>query len=124
MVNGSEPTEGRVEVCRNNSYGTICDDHWDVLDARVACRQLGYSGQGIAQCACTLDCHIIFGGWMFQCYVDAQPLSRAFFGQGSGDILIDNLVCSGSERHLLNCSFQSNHDCEHSEDAGVKCQGR
>ena len=47
LVNGSEPTEGRIEVCRNNSYGTICDDRWDVLDARVACRQLGYSGQGM-----------------------------------------------------------------------------
>ena len=47
MVNGSAPTEGRVEICRNNSYGTICDDQWDVLDARVACRQLGYSGQGM-----------------------------------------------------------------------------
>ncbi len=46
-MNGTIPTEGRVEICRNNSYGTICDDQWDVLDARVACRQLGYSGQGI-----------------------------------------------------------------------------
>ena len=48
LVNGSVPTEGRVEICRNNSYGTICDDQWDVLDARVACRQLGYSERGMS----------------------------------------------------------------------------
>ena len=46
LVNGRLATEGRVEICRNNTYGTICDDQWDVLDARVACTQLGFSGQG------------------------------------------------------------------------------
>ena len=35
--------EGRVEICINNSYGGICDDFWDIQDAMVACRQLGFS---------------------------------------------------------------------------------
>ena len=40
---GQSQTEGIVEICFGGVWGTICDDGWDDSDARVACRQLGYS---------------------------------------------------------------------------------
>ena len=46
LMNGTEPSvrEGRVEICFNNVYGSICDDFWDVVDASVVCKQLGFNG--------------------------------------------------------------------------------
>nr|XP_054763722.1 deleted in malignant brain tumors 1 protein-like [Lytechinus pictus] len=98
LVNGSDPYEGRVEVLVNGTWGTICDDLWDLTDAQVVCRQLGY---GYAR----------------------QSYGRSRFGPGTGPIVYDDVQCTGSETLLSQCSNagSGSSNCDHSEDAGVSC---
>ena len=42
LADGSTSFEGRVEICIDGTYGTVCDDFWDDTDAEVVCRQTGY----------------------------------------------------------------------------------
>ena len=100
MVGGDSHQEGRVEVLFNGNWGTVCDDRWDLEDANVVCRMLGY---GVATSA---------------------PGS-AWFGAGDGEIILDEMSCSGEEDDLSECDHNGylNHDCSHSEDAGVVCSG-
>ena len=48
LMGGNIPNEGRVEICMNNVWGTVCGDSWSSTDATVVCRQLGYSTEGQA----------------------------------------------------------------------------
>ena len=80
-------------------WGTVCDDDWSIEDGNVVCRQLGYDRA-------------------------KQVYDRAHFGEGNGSILLDNLQCTGYEKHLWDCPHNgwTIENCQHSEDAGVHCK--
>ena len=46
LVDGLSSTEGRVEICINGVWGTVCNDSWDFRDARVVCKELGLPHTG------------------------------------------------------------------------------
>lgn len=100
LVGGRHPNEGRVEVFYNGEWGTVCDDLWDENEAAVVCRQLGL-GDAV------------------------ESLTEAFYGEGSGRIWMDNVLCEGSEAALSDCTFNGwgIQNCGHMEDAGVRCTG-
>ena len=46
LQDGTSSLEGRVEICRDDIWGTVCDDGWTSVDSRVVCRELGHSVAG------------------------------------------------------------------------------
>ena len=56
---------------------------------------------------------------------DASSFSLSHFGGGTGGIFLDNVACSGSESRLIDCSHSGIgvHNCDHTDDAGVRCYG-
>ncbi|CAC5357498.1 DMBT1 [Mytilus coruscus] len=99
FVGGSGPYEGRVELNINRQWGTICDSNFDLADAQVLCRMAGYPRA-------------------------LQAFTRAAFGGGTGPVFLDNLGCSGNEKHLDRCSSSALFatSCQHSNDIGISCQ--
>ena len=122
MVGGSTEYEGRVEVCYNEAWGTVCDDGFDSNDAGVICRQAGYSQMGMTN---SIYCCIIL-------HVNCNPTgavaqANAAYGQGTGSVLLTTLQCVGNETSLVNCTgadFLETSPCPHRRDAGVMCQRR
>lgn len=47
--------------------------------------------------------------------------ASAYFGEGTGPVLLSDTACTGSEAGLLDCSYSSNNFCSHSQDVGVDC---
>ena len=47
LVHGERKSEGTIKICKDEQWGTVCDDSWDGVDAAVVCRQLGLPTEGI-----------------------------------------------------------------------------
>ena len=87
-----------MEIFYNGSWGTVCDDHWDIKDAQVVCRELNYSTATSAP-------------------------KNSLFGHGNGPIWLDEVECLGNETSIMNCHFKGwgKSNCDHREDASVNC---
>ena len=95
-MGGPSRSEGRVEVFHARQWGTICDRGWDLNDAKILCRMLAYTG--------------------------ATEIPK--YGMGSGRIWLSNVNCQGNENSIFHCEhagWGNVVNCDHSNDAGVKC---
>ncbi|XP_071484834.1 uncharacterized protein [Diadema antillarum] len=109
LAGGASDNEGRVEIFCDGQWGTVCDGYWDMKEANVVCRQLGYTSA-------------------------LSVFHNAHFGQGSGPIWLDTWTyCrTGREKSLLECyrwpwgcyPSRWTSSCGHSNDVGVRCAGK
>uniref|UniRef100_A0A8B9P776 Soluble scavenger receptor cysteine-rich domain-containing protein SSC5D n=1 Tax=Apteryx owenii TaxID=8824 RepID=A0A8B9P776_APTOW len=100
LVNGPNQCAGRVEVLHHQQWGTVCDDGWDLEDAKVVC-------------------------WQLSCGAPISAPGWARFGRGYDPIWLEEVSCSGTESALTECRAKpwGVHSCHHGEDASVVCSG-
>ncbi|XP_052786686.1 scavenger receptor cysteine-rich type 1 protein M130-like [Mya arenaria] len=91
--------QGRLEILHDGVWGTVCDDGFEEIDAKVACKMI--------------DVNLSFD--------KVQP--STYYGPGTGMIWLDDMSCNGEERSLFNCPgvVIGKHNCGHVEDVGIRC---
>ncbi|XP_050429551.1 uncharacterized protein LOC126838845 isoform X3 [Adelges cooleyi] len=100
LAGGNSTNEGRVEVKVLGEWGVICDDKFDMREADVICRELGFPSS-------------------------VSVKSNSFFGiPNKTRFVLDDLECRGDEKSLYSCQFKEwgIHDCNAQESAGVICR--
>ncbi len=98
LVGGRNKTSGGVELFKKNTWGAICDTDWDIVDAGVVCRQLGFSGAKEAK-------------------------SGSYFGEPEGPSYMQGVSCDGSEAKITDCPshYWDEPKCNSTKTAGVVC---
>ncbi|WAR23702.1 MLP-like protein [Mya arenaria] len=103
LADGNGPFDGRVEIFVGDTWGTICSDGFDMLDADFLCQTLQRK-------------YISFPSR------SAQNFYRNFTNpRTSGPIFVDELDCSETETSINDCSFETMHDCTHLQDIYLNC---
>ena len=118
--------DGIVEVCFNNTWGTVCDHNWDNTDSIVVCNQLGYYGMLSDLCTCTCTCTYNTYMYVSITFADgAIAYVGSRYGPGTGPIQMDYVDCVGNETSLIFCPHNSSTNMSscnsHLHDAGVSC---
>ncbi|KAJ8267346.1 hypothetical protein COCON_G00125180 [Conger conger] len=96
VVGGAGGCSGRLEVFHGGSWRSVCGDSWDMMDARVVCRQLG-------------------------CVLAQGAHGNATFGTGNGTLWLTEVNCRGTELHLWDCPHSVHSSCRSQNQAGVTC---
>ena len=96
LTGGRDSAEGNVLVGNR----PVCDDDWNLINANVVCKQLGFIGA-------------------------LEYTKESRFGMSGSNYIMDQVVCDGTEERLIDCEHEHDqHDCSRGEDAGVKCDTR
>merc|ERR1712013_863623 len=96
LRDGNGYSSGNVFAVNSNGYlGPVCDDDWSSRDARVVCRQLGFT--------------------------DGTATTGSYFGNVPSEFSMDEVSCTGDEGILQECGYNTSDDCSANEGAGVKC---
>lgn len=135
LPDGSIVATGRIEVCTNFTYSSVCDYGWEQADARVFCRNYlqsyGIYSNNFSKCSCVsiyfFDCVCEFAFLL----PAAVPMGGSAFGYSNAGIALEDVMCNGSESSLEYCTSSpfnvitvSQCQDETTNSAGVVCTGR
>ena len=126
LVGGEISNEGIVEICLNGTWVSVCDSSWSVRESTVVCRQLTGELNPSKKFAQEISFIVLLHN-VFIFYITVTSAIRyagyIYHSVSSGPPYFTS-SCSGSESHLLNCSFSTTSYCYWGYIAGVRCYGK